>query len=150
MYVDMVEFFYRNYLGSVWSNKELIELSEKIQKFKGSVYDVFSDHQASKVRSRNWHALDHVCDAIKKVCDHVYLHTGLFEISHKRFKGAYCLKFKGFRCVTNDVIKKYNKKTTGTRKVSKGQKHFGRSVHWKEKRRKYYSPCVTDRPSDHT
>lgn len=31
MHVDMVDFVFRNYLDSEWSNKELNELSEKIQ-----------------------------------------------------------------------------------------------------------------------
>lgn len=36
MYVDRVDFMYRNYLDSEWSNKKLKELFKKIQNFEAA------------------------------------------------------------------------------------------------------------------
>lgn len=80
MYVDMVGSMYCSYLDPERSYKELHKLTEKIQKFKAAAYEVVSDHQASKMGTQRWHALDHVCDVIREVGDLVYPHAGFLKV----------------------------------------------------------------------
>lgn len=69
MYVDMVNFVYRNYLDLGCYKKDLNELSERIQNFKAAALKNSSDYQDFKMKSRTLLALDHVYDAIREVGD---------------------------------------------------------------------------------
>lgn len=62
--------------------------------------------------TQQWHALDHLCDAVREVGDLVYLHAGLSESSHKNIRAAHCLIFKRGRWVMRGFIEKHNNENT--------------------------------------
>lgn len=58
------------------------------------------------METRTWHALDHLCEAIRTMADIYYLHAELFESVHNRFKKAYCLSSKRAGGVMKRAINK--------------------------------------------
>lgn len=85
LYVDVVDFIPCKYVDPGLSRKELNEISEKLQKIKSTAYEIFSAYYASKMGTPKWHALDHVCSAIREYGDFVHPSARLFENSHKTF-----------------------------------------------------------------
>lgn len=43
---------------------------------------------------QKWNALDQLCDTIRDMGEITYLHAGLFQSPHKRFKEAYSVSPK--------------------------------------------------------
>lgn len=58
------------------------------------------------MQTQKWHALDHVCSAIRGKGDMAYLHAGLFESFHKHSKRSYVLSSQRSRNVLNKVLEK--------------------------------------------
>lgn len=64
--------------------------------------------------TKKWHALDHICDKIRKMGDMAYFHVGLFESSHKRFKRKYSFSSKRARTVMEEFLEIDNRRRAVT------------------------------------
>lgn len=79
--------------------------------------------------TQKWHALDHICDAIRDIDDITDLHAGRFESVHKRFAKAFCFSSKMARGVMSKVIDKENRQIVTGSHISKKQEQPHRPVH---------------------
>lgn len=106
MYVDMVAFITRRFRTPGWTEDELTELDYDIKAFKSHSCSVFSSYQASGMGTSKWHSLDHVVESLRHVGGIEYLHGGLYEHAHKRFKDAYKLTSRRKRSAMEETLRR--------------------------------------------
>lgn len=84
--MDLVNFISKRFSSLECNKTELKGLKRRIVGFKWTAVQWFENYQASRLKTQNWHFLDHVVAPIGKACGAVYLHTGLYESDNKHFK----------------------------------------------------------------
>lgn len=84
-YVNNVNFVFKKFLDTGWSDDKTPKLERDIISSKTFKLQIFSAYKPSGMASQQWHALDHICDAIRELGDVTYLHAVVFRNSHKRF-----------------------------------------------------------------
>lgn len=72
-----------------WSKEHLLKLSYNINNFQKATFEAFSTYQPSSMRTRKWHAADHLLGNLRDMGNISTLHAELYESAHKIFETLY-------------------------------------------------------------
>lgn len=87
-YVELVALISRQLMTPGLSHANIHQLNWLIASFKGKVLHANSKYQQGRFESLKWHAPDHLVQELDVVCGTKYLHSWLYESSHKMVKDS--------------------------------------------------------------
>ena len=103
-YVDLMQMT-MSYRGTKqWTRSKIETLEKMIEQFKNHATDLFGDHQRSRFRTEKFHALDHICQDIRRMGSIVSGDAGLYEHAHTLVKTAYRSGSKRRQSVMDETI----------------------------------------------
>ena len=111
LYSEIVQLFlsHTQQESVLWNERKLNFLQHKIQNFKKTATQLYSDHHASDLCTTKMHMLDHIVDDIRRFGGLRYCDASLYEYSHTMVKSAHRATSRRRNSAMTETIAIYTK-----------------------------------------